>query len=168
MNWFMNNKIESLINIFLENMVHFIFLLKNSHLKKYHKIGFTIFGSPELEIWFLQESQKSRFWIKEKEGRGWHWQWTPAVRFFSLTAKATLAGDFSATARSPAKPTAPTWSPDPGDSIDPLFPMAEPPEGARRRWWRLGGGARRYAGVLRPVERDLGFPTAPGDYGGAS
>jgi len=50
----------------------------------------------------------------------------------------------------------------------PLFPMAEPPEMARRRSWRLGGGARRYAGALRPVERDLGFPTAPADYGEAS
>ena len=39
----MNNKINSLINIFPENMVHFIFLLKTSHLKEYHKIGFTIF-----------------------------------------------------------------------------------------------------------------------------
>ena len=28
---------------------------------------------------------------------------------------------------------------------------------ARRRSWRLGGGARLYAGALRPVERDLGF-----------
>jgi len=41
----MNNKIKSLINIFPENMVYFIFLLKTSHLKKYHKICFTIFGS---------------------------------------------------------------------------------------------------------------------------
>ena len=49
-------------------MVHFVFLLKTSHLKEHHKIGFTIFGSQKLEIWFLQESQKSRFWIKEKEG----------------------------------------------------------------------------------------------------
>ena len=45
--------------------------------------------------------------------------------------------------------------------------MAEPPEGARRQPWRLGGGARRYAGALRPVERDLGFPTAPVNYGEA-
>ena len=49
-------------------MVHFIFLLKTSHLKEYHKIDFTIFGSQKQEIWFLQESQKSGFWIKEKEG----------------------------------------------------------------------------------------------------
>ena len=34
---------------------------------------------------------------------------------------------------------------------------------ARRRSWRLGGGARRYAGALKPVERDQGFPTAPVD-----
>jgi len=50
MNLFMNNKIKLLINIFPENMVHFIFLLKTSHPKEYRKIGFTIFGSPELEI----------------------------------------------------------------------------------------------------------------------
>ena len=50
-------------------MIHFIFLLNTSHLKKQHKICFTIFGSLELEIWFLQESQKSGFWIKEKEGK---------------------------------------------------------------------------------------------------
>ena len=162
----MNNKIKSLINIFPENMVHFIFLLKTSHLKKYHKICFTILRNKE--IWFLQKSQKSRFWIKEKEGRRWHWQWTPSVRFFSLTAAATLAGDFSATARSPAKPRAPTWSPDSSDLIDPTFPTAEPPEGAHRRRWRLGGGARRYAGALRPVERNLRPSTAPADYGEAS
>ena len=52
--------------------------------------------------------------------------------------------------------------------LTPFFPMAEPPEGACRRSWRPGGGARRYAGALRPVERDLGFPTAPADYGEAS
>ena len=39
------NKIKSLINIFPENIVHFIFLLTTSHLKEYHKIGYTIFGS---------------------------------------------------------------------------------------------------------------------------
>ena len=38
--------------------------------------------------------------------------------------------------------------PDSNDSIDPLFLTAEPPEGARHRSWRLGGGARRYAGAL--------------------
>ena len=168
MNLSMNNKIKYLINIFPENMVYFIFLLKTSHLREHHKIVFTIFGSQKQEIWFLQESQKSGFWIKEKEGKRWHWQWTPAVRFFFPTAEATFAGDFSATARSPAKPRAPTWSPDLCDSIDPLFPTAEPPEGARRRSWRLGGSARRYAGAFRPVERDLGFPTAPADYGEAS
>ena len=65
----MNNNIKSLINIFPENMVHFIFLLKTSHLKEYHKVCFTIFGSQKQEIWFLQESQKSGFWIKEKEGK---------------------------------------------------------------------------------------------------
>ena len=85
-----------------------------------------------------------------------------------LTAEATLAGDFSATARSPAKPRTPTLSPDSNDSIDPLFPTAEPPEGAHRRRWRLGGGARCYAGVLRPVERDLRPSTAPANYGEAS
>ena len=37
----------------------------------------------------------------------------------------------------------------------------------RRSWW-LGVGARRYAGALKPVERDLGFPTALVDYGEAS
>jgi len=42
--------------------------------------------------------------------------------------------------------------------------MAEPPEGAHRRPWRLGGDARRYAGALRPVEHDLEFPTAPVNY----
>ena len=31
------------------NMVDFIFLLKTSHLKEHHKIGFTIFGSQEPE-----------------------------------------------------------------------------------------------------------------------
>jgi len=164
----MNNKIKFLINIFLENMVHFIFLLKTSHLKKYHKIGFTIFGSQKQEIWFLQESQKSGFWIKEKEGKRWHWQWTPPVRVVFLTAEATFASDFSVTARSPAKPRAPTWSPDSSDSIDPLFPTTEPPEVARRRRWRLGEGARRYAGALRPVERDLRPSTAPANYSGAS
>ena len=38
---------------------------------------------------------------------------------------------------------------------------------ACRRPWRLGGGARHYAGALRLVERDLGFPIAPADYGEA-
>ena len=50
MNLLMNNKIKSLINIFPENMVHFIFLLKTSYLKEYHKIDFTIFGSQKQEI----------------------------------------------------------------------------------------------------------------------
>ena len=50
MNLSMNNKIKSLINTFPENMVHFIFLLKTSHLKEHHKIGFTIFGSQKQEI----------------------------------------------------------------------------------------------------------------------
>jgi len=50
MNLSMNKNINSVINIFPENMVHFIFLLKTSHLKEHHKIGFTIFGSTELEI----------------------------------------------------------------------------------------------------------------------
>ena len=45
--------------------------------------------------------------------------------------------------------------------------MAEPLEGACRRPWRLGRGAQRYAGVLRPVERALGFPTASVNYGEA-
>ena len=45
---------------------------------------------------------------------------------------------------------------------------AEPPEGAHRRRWPLGGGARRYARDLRPVERDLRPSTAPADYGEAS
>ena len=164
----MNNKIKSLLIFFPENMVHFIFLLKTSHLKEYHKIGFTIFGSQKQEIWFLQESQKLGFWIKEKEGKRRHWQWTLAVRFFFLTAVATFAGDFSATARSPAKPRASSWSPNPSDSIDPLFSTAEPPEGAHRRRWRLGGGARCYVGALRPVERDLRPSTAPANYGEAS
>ena len=122
MHFSINNKIKSLINNFSENMIHFIFLSNTSHLKKYHKICFTIFGSQKQEIWFLQENQKSRFWIKEKEGKRWHWQWTPTVRSFFLAAEATFAGDFSATARSPAKPRASAWSPKPNDSIDPLFP----------------------------------------------
>jgi len=46
----MNNKIKSLKNIFPENMVHFIFLLKTSYLMEHHKIGFTIFGSQKQEI----------------------------------------------------------------------------------------------------------------------
>ena len=50
MNLSMNNMIKSLIIIFPENMVPFIFLLKTSHLKEYHKICFTIFGSQEQEI----------------------------------------------------------------------------------------------------------------------
>ena len=64
-----NDKIKSLINNFPENMIHFIFLLNTSHLNKQHKICFTIFGSQKQEIWFLQESQKSGFWIKEKEAK---------------------------------------------------------------------------------------------------
>jgi len=52
--------------------------------------------------------------------------------------------------------------------LTPFSPTAEPPEMACRQPWRLGGGARRYAGALRPVERDLGFPTAPVNYGEAS
>jgi len=148
-------------------MVHFIFLQNKSHLKESHKTSFTIFGSQKQEIWFLQESQKSGIWIKGRRENKCHWQRTPRVRFFFLTAEATLAGDFSATARSPAKPRA-SWPPDPNDSIDHLLPTAEPPEMACRRPWPLGGGARRYAGALKPVERDLGFPTAPVDYGEAS
>ena len=58
--------------------------------------------------------------------------------------------------------------PDPCEPSDPLFPTAEPPEMACCRPCRLGGGARRFAGALRPVERDLGFPTAPVHYGEAS
>jgi hypothetical protein len=58
--------------------------------------------------------------------------------------------------------------PDTCEPVDPLFPTAEPPEGACRRPWRLGGGARRYAGALGPVERDLRPSTAPVDYGEAS
>ena len=138
-------------------MVHFIFLLKTSHLKEYHKIDFTNFGSPKQEIWFLQKAKNQDLNKKRREGR-WHWQRALHVRVIFPTAEATLAGDFSVTARSPAKPRAPLRSPDSSDSIDPLFPTAEPPERARRRSWRLDGGARRYAGALRPVERDLGFP----------
>jgi len=96
-----------------------------------------------------------------------HWQRVPHVRVVFLTAEATLTGDFSMTVRSPAKPRASTWSPDPCEPIDPIFPAAEPPEMACRQPWRLGGGARRYAGALRPVERNLGFPTAPVNYGKA-
>ena len=55
-------------------------------------------------------------------------------------------------------------TPDHCEPIDPLFPTAEPPEEACRRPWQLVGGARRYAGALRPVARDLGFPTAPANY----
>jgi hypothetical protein len=62
----MKNKIKSLINIFPENMVHFIFLLKTSHLMEQHKIGFTNFGSPELEIWFLQKQLKRYFKQRRK------------------------------------------------------------------------------------------------------
>ena len=57
----MNNKIKSLINIFLENIVHFIFLLKTSNLKEHHKIGFTIFRSPELEIDFCKKAKNPNF-----------------------------------------------------------------------------------------------------------
>jgi len=42
-------------------MVHFIFLIKTSHLKEDHKIYFTNFGSQKQNIWFLQEYQKPRF-----------------------------------------------------------------------------------------------------------
>ena len=163
-----NNKIKSLINIFPENMVHFIFFLKTSHLMEQHKIGFIIFGSQKQEIWFLQESPKIKILNKRKGGKEVTLQWTPSVRSLFLTAEATFTGDFSATVRSPAKPRASAWSPNPNDSIDPLFPTAEPPEWACRRRWRLGGGARRYARALRPVERNLRPSTAPADYGEAS
>jgi len=141
-------------------MVHFIFLFKTSHLKDHHKICFTIFGSQELEIWFLKDCKKSGFWIKERRETMCHWQRDPHVRFVFLMTETTFTGDFSATARSPAKPRAPTWSPDTCEPVDPFFPAVEPPERACRRPWRLGGDARRYTGALRPAEHDLGFPTA--------
>jgi len=148
-------------------MVHIIFLLNTSHLMDHHKICFIIFWAQKLEIWFLQDCKKSGFWIKERRETMCHWQQVSHVRFFFLPTQATFTGDFSTTARSPAKPRAPTWSPDTCEPIDPLFHTAEPPEGACRRPWHLGGGAQRYAGALRPVERDLGFPTAPVKYGEA-
>ena len=139
-------------------MVHVIFLLKTSHPMDHHKICFTNFGAHKLEIWFLQECKKSWFWIKERREPLSHWQRDPHVRFFFLWTKATFTGDFSTTVRSPAKPRAPTWSPDTCEPVYPLFPTAEPLEGARRRPWRLGGDARW---------GDLGFPTAPVNYGEA-
>jgi len=57
MNLSMNDNIKSLINIFPENMVHFIFLLKTSHLKKYRKIGFTIFGSQNRRYDFCKKAK---------------------------------------------------------------------------------------------------------------
>jgi len=148
-------------------MVHVIFLLKTSHPMDHHKTCFTNLGAQKQKIWFLQVCKKSGFWIKERREPLSHWQRDPHVRLFFLTTETMFTDDFSTTARSPAKPRAPTWSPDPCEPVDPLFPTAEPPEGACRRSWRLGGGPRRYAGALRPVERDLGFPKAPGNYGEA-
>ena len=148
-------------------MVYIIFVLKTSHPMDYHKICFTNFDAQKLKIWFLQDCKKSGFWIKGRREPLSHWQRDPHVRPFFLTTETTFTGDFSATARSSAKPRAPTWSPDSCELVDPLFPTVEPPEGAWRRSWRLGGGARRYDGALRPVERDLEFPTAPVNYGEA-
>jgi len=64
-----NNKIKSLINNFSENMIHFIFLLNTSHLKKQHKICFTIFGSQKQEIWFFARKPKIRILNKRKGGK---------------------------------------------------------------------------------------------------
>ena len=57
-----------------------------------------------------------------------HWQRVPHVRVVFLTTEATLTGDFSATARPPTKPWAWTWSSDPYEPIDPLFPGIFPCE----------------------------------------
>jgi len=148
-------------------MAHFIFLLKTIHLKECHKICFIIFGSQKQEIWFLQDCTKFGIWIKRRRKTVSRWQRDPHVRFFFPPTETKFAVDFSATARSPTKPRTPTWSQDTSEPIDPLFPTAEPPEGACRRPWWLGGGARRYAGVLRLIENALGFPTAPVNYGEA-
>ena len=164
----MNNKIKSLINNLPETMVHFIFLLKTSHLKEYHKIGFTIFGSQKQEIWFLQKAKNQDFEIKKRRERG-DTDSGPHLSGPSSSRPRRLSPAISPRRRG-LRPNqrAPTWSPNPSDSIDPLFPTAEPPEGAHRRRWRLGGGARRYAGALRPVERNLRPSTAPADYDEAS
>jgi len=149
-------------------MVQFIFLLKTSHLMEHHKISFTIFGSQKQKIWFLQESQKPGF-NKRKGGK------------LSVTNSGSrMSGSSSSRPRRLSPAISPQrWGlrathghqRDPqtlANRLTPFFPAAEPPEMACRRPWRLGGGARRYAGALRPVERDLGFPTAPADYGEAS
>ena len=73
-------------------MVHFIFLLKTSHPKEHHKIGFTIFGSQEQEIWFLQKQLNPKS-TKEKRERDRQRdptsQWTPHVS----DPRAILEGD---------------------------------------------------------------------------
>ena len=79
-------------------MVHVIFLLKTSHPMDYHKTGDMIFARLQ-EIWIFN---------KERRETMCHSQRGPHVRFVFLSTEATFTGDFSATARSPAQPRAPT------------------------------------------------------------
>ena len=74
-----------------------------------------------------------------------HWQRVPRVRVVFLATETTFTGDFSATARSPAKPRAPTWSLDPCEPIDPPFPHG----GATGKGLPSTMAARRRCSALR-------------------
>ena len=149
-------------------MAHFIFfLLKTSHLIKYHNVCFTIFGAQKQKIWFLQDCTESGIWIKE-EGNSGSLTGGPTclVRLLPpdrdevhqrFLRNGVVSGQTKGT----------NVIQNPSEPIDPLFLTVEPPEGACRRLWWLDGGARRYAGVLRSVERALKFPTTPMNYGKA-
>ena len=149
-------------------MVHFIFLIKTSHLKEHHKIGFTIFRSQKQKIWFLQESQKIWIWIKEKEGSGVTLTAGPACQGHLPHSRGDSRRRFLRDGEVSDQTTCTIVTARPLRLDWPPFPHGGATGGARRRSWRLGGGARHYAGAFRLVEHDLGFPTAPEDYVEAS
>ena len=120
-------------------MVHITFLLKTSHHMDHHKIW-----AQKLKIWFLQDCKKSGFQIKERREPLSHWQRDPHVRLFFLTTETAFTGDFSATARSPAKPRVPMWSPDPCEPSDPLSTRR-----SHRKWLAVDHGGSRRCSALR-------------------
>ena len=134
-------------------MVHFIFLIKTSHFKESHKIGFT-------KLIFAKKP-KTWIWIKENEGNDATLTAGPACQGRLPHGRGDSHQRFLRDDEVSGQTKGTNLTLRPLRTDWPLFPAAEPPEIACRRPWRLGEGARRYAIALRPVERDLGFPIAP-------
>jgi len=129
-------------------MVHFIFLLKTSHLKEHYKIGFTIFGSAEPEIWFLQKQLNPKP-TKEKRERlteGPHESRNPTRQWLESRG-ATWPPEISSTARSRRWPRAPSCSPLHSASSGTRNPNSTGHKVPHPRKWRHGGGARPTADV---------------------